>query len=99
MISGMLLLNYKKEGMMMNYVIIFFVTGGIVFFNGIFEWSKKLSMRLNKFKYYFLLVTIFIACMVLARILKRNNLPEFVITTTQAFGIGVFASMIQYKSS
>jgi len=92
----MLLSNYQKEGIMMKYVIIFFVTGGIVFFNGTFGWSVKLAKRFNKFTYYILLITVYIACMVLA---KRNNLPEFVTDTFFAIGTGIVASMIRYKSS
>lgn len=98
-ISGMLLSNYKKEGMIMHYVIIFFLTGGIVFFNGVFKWSVKLAKRLNKFTYYSLLITFYIACIILARSLKENTQSEFVTSTIFAIGIGVFASMIRYKSS
>lgn len=83
----------------MHYVIIFFVTGGIVFFNGVFECSVKLAKRFNKFTYYFLLITIYIACMLLSKSLKTNNQPEFVTSTISAIGTGVLASMIQYKSS
>ena len=85
------------EGIIMHYVIIFFVTGGIVYFNGVFKCSVKLAKRFNKFTYYFLLLTVFVACMFLYKSLKSINQPEFVTSTIYAIGIGMLASMFRYK--